>query len=38
VSIAANVEKPAFDTTSTGSGNAVDNMSPYLVLNYIIKT
>jgi microcystin-dependent protein len=22
----------------TGSGNAVDNMSPYLVLNYIIKT
>ena len=22
----------------TGSGNAVDNMSPYLILNYIIKT
>ena len=28
----------AADTGSTGSGNAVDNMSPYLVLNYIIKT
>jgi microcystin-dependent protein len=35
---AVNTEKAAFDTTNTGSGNAVDNMSPYLVLNYIIKT
>lgn len=35
---AVNIEKAAFDTTNTGSGNAVDNMSPYLVLNYIIKT
>jgi microcystin-dependent protein len=35
---AVNQEKAAFDTLSNGSGNAVDNMSPYLVLNYIIKT
>lgn len=35
---AINQERAAFDTISTGSGNAVDNMSPYLVLNYIIKT
>ena len=35
---AVNQERAAFDTTNIGSGNAVDNMSPYLVLNYIIKT
>lgn len=33
-----NAQQPATDTLDTGSGNAVDNMSPYLVLNYIIKT
>ena len=35
---AVNIAKSAFNTEPKGSGEAVDNMSPYLVLNYIIKT
>jgi microcystin-dependent protein len=28
----------AFDSASTGSGGAHNNLQPYIVLNYIIKT